>query len=517
MKHLSFAGARFFAGLILVTGLSQLCEAATKYVSNSGSNSNSGNSWAQAWLTLQFAANTISAGDTVWIANGTYTGFNHSTTGTAANPIVYIAAGNNVVINLPCNTTDGINIEGESQAQGANYIEINGVRVIDQPRNGIRLVYAHQCTVRNTYCENNFERGIFTGFTDDLLLEFNECLESIDEHGIYVSNSSDSSIIRYNICHHNNRGGIQINADASQGGDGISTGPEIYGNILYENGVAGGAAINLDGVQGAFIYNNLLYENHATGIALFQQDGAEPSINAKIIHNTIVNASNARWCILAVNGSYGAQIFNNILINQHPTRGSIAINTADTAGFDSDYNIVINRLSRMGDGSSVSFATWQGYGYDAHSMLADPMNEIFVLPGSDYHLLSDAQAIDAGNSAFAAGVNEDIESVFRPQGSQHDIGAYEEMSPLGIDENEEKVVIKQKEIPGLLISHDLIAWPEGMDEKMSMLTVGGKLVTSFDTSDAGEFSLVGLVPGIYALVAYDEHGVQWSRWVMVPY
>src|SRR5688500_20305938 len=115
MKHLSLLNARLFAGLILVAGLPQLCEAATKYVSNSGNNSNSGNSWAQAWLTLQFAANTISAGDTVWIANGTYTGFNHSTTGTVANPIVYIAAGNNVVINLPCNTTDGINNEGVSQ------------------------------------------------------------------------------------------------------------------------------------------------------------------------------------------------------------------------------------------------------------------------------------------------------------------------------------------------------------------------------------------------------------------
>ncbi len=133
-------------------------------------------------------------------------------------------------------TMDGINIEN------ADYIEVNGVSVINQPRNGIRLVFADNCIVRNTYCDNNFERGIFTGFTDDILLEYNECLNSIDEHGIYVSNSSDRSVIRYNVCHHNNRGGIQINADGSQGGDGISTDPEIYGNILYENGVAGGCS-----------------------------------------------------------------------------------------------------------------------------------------------------------------------------------------------------------------------------------------------------------------------------------
>ena len=45
-------------------------EAATKYVSNTGNNNNSGNSWALAWLTLQYASTHIAAGDTVWIQDG---------------------------------------------------------------------------------------------------------------------------------------------------------------------------------------------------------------------------------------------------------------------------------------------------------------------------------------------------------------------------------------------------------------------------------------------------------------
>ena len=214
-----------FAFIIFCTTLAFSLSAATKYVSTSGNNSNSGNSWAQAWKTIQWAEDHIAAGDTVWVADGVYKGFDVRLTGTAANPIVFIAAGNNVVIDTAIATTDLINVED------ANYIEINGFRVINSPRNGIRLVNAHNCIVRNNYCESSFERGIFTGFTNDILIEYNECLTSDDEHGIYVSNSSDRSIIRYNVCHHNNRGGIQINADASQGGDGISTDPEIYGNI----------------------------------------------------------------------------------------------------------------------------------------------------------------------------------------------------------------------------------------------------------------------------------------------
>lgn len=481
--------------------------AATKYVSNTGNNSNSGNSWAEAWLTLQYAADQIAAGDTVWIADGTYTGFDMRTTGTAVNPIVFIASGTNATINLPCGTTDGINVEG------ADHVEINGLRVIDQPRNGIRLVNADFCIVRNNYCENNFERGIFTGFTDDILIEYNECLESIDEHGIYVSNSSDRSIIRYNECHHNNRGGIQINADASQGGDGISTDPEIYGNILYENGVAGGAAINLDGVQSAFIFNNLLYQNHATGIALFQQDGAEPSINAVIIHNTIINASDARWCILAVNGSSGAQVFNNIIINQHPWRGSIALDPDAVPGFNSDYNIVVNSMSKNGDGATVPFSTWQSYGYDAHSMLADPLVEIFVSPGSDYHLLGDSQAVEAGNAASASGVDEDIEGITRPQGVEHDLGAYEYSGPLSIDENDH---VTHLPVAGdiIKISSGRIEWSDGFEGELVLMNLEGKHIRKFDVTGAGGFDLNRLPAGNYLLVLRDSHDIQWSRWVM---
>ena len=109
-----------------------LCAAATKYVSTAGNNANTGNSWAQAWRTIQWAEDHIAAGDTVWVADGSYTGFDVRLTGTAANPIVFIAAGSSVIINAPTGTTDHINVEN------ANYIEINGFRVINSPRNGIR-------------------------------------------------------------------------------------------------------------------------------------------------------------------------------------------------------------------------------------------------------------------------------------------------------------------------------------------------------------------------------------------
>ncbi|HLF62240.1 MAG TPA: right-handed parallel beta-helix repeat-containing protein [Saprospiraceae bacterium] len=412
--------------------------ATTWYVSNSGSDSNNGLSPGMAFLTIQFAENQCGPGDSVLVANGSYAGFYVDVSGTPVAPIVFLANGNAVFVTSPTNTTDGINVEGDED-NGADWIELNGFIVNDMPRNGIRLVYAHNCVVRNCICDSNFERGIFTGFTDDILIEDNVCSNSEDEHGIYVSNSSDRSIIRNNVCHHNNGGGIQINADASQGGDGISSDPEIYGNILYENGVVGGAAINLDGVQGAFIYNNLLYENHATGIALFQQDGAEPAIDATIAYNTIVQASNGRWCLLIVNGATGAQVYNNILINQHPIRGSIALGPDAITGFGSDYNIVVNSMSVEEGDVILTFEEWQDMGYDLNSMLADPIDNIFTdADGGDYHLLMMSQPVDAGNGDFSFGVTTDIEGNTRPTGPEHDIGAYEDQVVLAIEEEEQE-------------------------------------------------------------------------------
>ena len=126
---------------------------------------------------------------------------------------------------------DGINIEN------ADHVVIDGFITNNMPGNGngIRIVLSDHCVVRNCLCDNNAERGIFTGFTNDVLIEYNICSNSIDEHGIYVSNSSDRPIIRFNECFGNNATGIHMNGDLSAGGDGIISDALIYGNILSSN------------------------------------------------------------------------------------------------------------------------------------------------------------------------------------------------------------------------------------------------------------------------------------------
>ena len=70
----------------------------------------------------------------------------------------------------PVRTPDGINLEG------ASYIVIDGFTVIGMPRTGIRSVTNDHVTIRNNIGDKNGRWGIFTGFSDDLLIEDNEML-----------------------------------------------------------------------------------------------------------------------------------------------------------------------------------------------------------------------------------------------------------------------------------------------------------------------------------------------------
>jgi len=387
------------------------------YVKNGGSNVADGLSLATAWATLQHAADVVNAGDTVHVQDGNYAGFYLERSGTAGNPITFLAAGSNVQITSDNGTTpDGINIEN------ASYAVIDGFIVNNRTRAGIRTALSSFVTVRNCRCGFNGRWGIFTGHAYDLTIENNETHHSVIEHGIYVSNSGDRPILRGNILHHNNANGIHMNGDESQGEDGTISDALVENNIIYENGSAGGSGINMDGVTNSIVRNNLLYDNHASGISLYRIDGATGSTGNLVINNTIVNASNARWCINISNGSTDNTLRNNILYNYHSFRGAITIDSTSLPGLSSDYNAVISRFSSNGGNSVMTLAAWQALGYDAHSFVATPA-QLFVAPTSDYHLSDSSLAIDTGTLALAP--SSDLEGNPRPVGTAPDIGAYE--------------------------------------------------------------------------------------------
>jgi parallel beta-helix repeat protein len=370
-----------------------------------------------AWATLQHAADVVGPGDTVHVSNGDYAGFYVSSSGTSGNPITFLAESPAVRITADnASTPDGINIEG------VDHVVIDGFTLDGRTRAGIRTAVSHFVTIRNCHAGYNGHWGIFSGFAYDLTIENNEAHHSTAEHGIYTSNSGDRPIIRGNLVHDNQNCGIHMNGDRTEGGDGLISDALVERNIVYGNGTGGGSGINMDGVVDSVVRNNLLYDNHSSGISLFRIDGATGSTGNLIVNNTIINASDARWCVNINTGSTANTVVNNILYNYHPWRGVITIDGSSRTGFVSDYNSVMERFSNDGGDDVLDLAAWRALGYDAHSLVAAPSDN-FVSPGTDFHLLDTSPAIDGGTSAGAPA--QDLEGNPRPVGGGVDVGAYE--------------------------------------------------------------------------------------------
>lgn len=397
-------------------------EAATRYVAPppAGDDANPG-TLAEPWATLQHAADQLAAGDVLEVRAGRYAGFQLVTSGSPGDPIVirnYAAETPIVDADNPA-TPDGINLEG------ASHVTVEGFRVEGASRAGLRAVLCEHVTLRGNESVDNGSWGILTGFCDDLLIEHNSTSGSVDEHGIYVSNSGDRPVIRNNTIFGNNANGIHMNGDASLGGDGIISNALVENNVIFDNGAAGGSAINMDGVQDSVIRNNLIHDTHASGISLYRIDGGGPSSNNRVLNNTVVVASDGRWALNIQDGATGNQVFNNILLNRHDWRGSIDISTDSLSGFESDYNIVMERFTLDGgDTPPLTLAEWRSRtGQDTHSIVATPAEVFADFGNDDYRLHAASPAVDAGTTLLD--VSDDLLGAPRGIGAGYDIGAYE--------------------------------------------------------------------------------------------
>jgi parallel beta-helix repeat protein len=396
------------------------------FVAPNGNNAAAGTLEAP-WQTLQHAANRVAPGDRVTVRQGNYVGFYLSRSGTAAAPIEFFAEPGVLINQRNATTPDGINLER------ASHIIIDGFAVNGMPRAGVRSVgvpsdFAEFVTVRNVQASNNGTWGIFTGHVDDLLIESNRTWGSIDEHGIYVSNSGDRPVIRNNVIYDNHGSGIHMNGDLSQGGDGIISGALVSGNVIYNNAkfdgtsLGGGSGINMDGVQNSRIENNLLYNNHASGISLYSIDAAAGASGNVLVNNTVRQPSDGRWALNIQDASTGNTALNNILISDHASRGALDISADSLSGFVSDYNVVISRFNR--GGGTISLSQWQAQtGNDTHSLVATAA-ALFADPSvGNYHLLATSPAVDHGTQLQAPAI--DFEGQPRPGGTSIDIGADE--------------------------------------------------------------------------------------------
>lgn len=444
------------------------------HVGGTGASDSNPGTVGSPWATLQKAADTVIAGDTVYVHAGTYKGFEIANkSGTSTSRIVF-KADSGVTINENASgihNKDGINLEM------ASYITIDGFTLVGSrnsstSRAGIRVVgngddaagvFSTGVIIKNNKCSQWGIWGIFCGFAENITIENNECSESAKEHGIYFSNSADNPIIRSNRVWGNANAGIHVNSDIDSGNlanpkvDGIIRNALIENNIIYENGdgyvgvfdssTGGGSAINMDGVQDSLVQNNLLYNNHASGISLYRVDGAEGAKNNSIINNTIIMAqykngtSASRYCLNIVGAgtpytpSSGNIIFNNIFYNLG-TRGSITVDDGSRANMKSDYNICEDYFLTVNDADSGGdlvrdITSWRTLGFDTNSIVVSlaQMKALFTdYDNKDYSLVLGSSAINFGVTTFNSKSAPTTDINTNARSVAYDAGAYEYQS-----------------------------------------------------------------------------------------
>lgn len=352
---------------------------------------------ALPWRTLQHAADRLEPGDVLVVRAGSYQGFCALTGGTAESPITYWAEREEVILRETARCGDSYDVPDVVNLEGANFVVLDGFRVRDAERAGIRVVEAEGVVLRNNVVGPNGRWGIFSGFAPRLQLLDNVTFGSRLEHGIYVSNSrvaDEAVLIRGNESYGNARSGIQLNGDCHAGGDGIIAGATIENNLLHDND---SKPLSLISVADSVVRNNLFYRNGlvngAGGIHLTNEPGCaatQASRGVVVVNNTLVEPTIAG--VRITDDAEGHVIFNNLVVSP---KGIIdEVGRSDSAS---------NLVTTVSDG-------------------------LFVGPAADdYHLAAGSRAVDAGRADYqgAPAPQEDLEGAPRPQGAGVDLGAFE--------------------------------------------------------------------------------------------
>jgi hypothetical protein len=346
----------------------------------------------------------VHPGDVVFVADGAYSSFSiDGVRAPSTAPITIYAQGTGAMVSP--GRRDSIEVTNSF------YVVIDGLNASGAPRAGASVLCSNHITIKNGRFIGNKRWGIFSGFSDDLVLDHNEAAGSQREHGIYASNSADRPVIRGNLVHDNAASGIQINADGDEkpetdcawyqaGGvaDGVTTGAVLEGNVIYANGVRGGGAINLDGVQGSVVRNNVLYGNHATGIVNYKGDGNAGPKGMEILSNTLVQATGARQGLQLLETAGPNLVRDNILYHPDANKAGLELGApSDVPNVDSDHN-VLDRFILDSNDTVVPLSALQAtYGLDRGSVAGAPPGSLFrSAAGGDYALAPASPAIAKG-------------------------------------------------------------------------------------------------------------------------
>ncbi len=417
------------------------------YVAQSGSDTNPGTE-AQPWLTIQKAANTLMAGDSVLIKTGTYQErVVPANSGTEGDYITYADYPGNTV------TIDGSGITlppwgGLVDLTGRSYITVSGLRVInagpDSNNTGILADGSSHIIIEKNFTSNTMSSGIGVWGSDNVIIDGNEvelaCKDGIQEfisvggtsnfevknnhvhngtpeyvkEGICVKDGSNNGTVYGNHVHDVVRVGVYVDA-----WDKHTYNIDVFKNVIHD--IADNNGISLASEMGGLlenikIYNNVAYHNRYCGVSISTNgpggaQGQHPMKNIRVVNNTFYNNGWTVWGGgINIENPYAEDVVVRNNICSQNLYFQLAVDAiVPLQNFTVDHNLI--------DG----FRGTEGEIYGSDSVIGDPD---FVNPvATNFRLQAASPAIDTGSSIEAPA--DDFDGNPRPHGSGFDIGAFE--------------------------------------------------------------------------------------------
>ena len=395
------------------------------------------------WRTIQKAADTLVAGDTVYIRAGTY----HEqvvpqNSGSAGQPITYAAYPGETATIDGSSITLQDDLDGLFNVSGKSHLVVSGLHIINAGpygnNAGIMILNSDHITVENnsTYNTNSSGIGVWgsshvvvdgnrveeaggggwqecitVAGTDTFVVRNNEVLACYKE-GIDAKDGASNGQIYRNHVHHTQRVGIYVDA-----WDKHTYNIAVYQNVVHDIQDNDGFAIGseqgglLENVQ---VYNNIAYHNRYVGLTLHDccpGPSTHPVRNITVINNTFYGNGWTVWGggIAVDNPDAQNVVVRNNIVSQNLYFQIAVAAGVPTATLAIDHNLIDGYQGTEGE----------IYGDDA--VVGDPL---FANPaGANFHLRQGSPAIDHGSATGAPGT--DFDGQARPYGAGYDIGADE--------------------------------------------------------------------------------------------
>ena len=407
------------------------------YVSPTGLATNPG-TLSQPWKTIQKAADTLVAGQTVQINSGTYNEkIIPKNSGTAGNLITYMPfPGAEVTIDGTGIPLTAVSFEnGLFQIAGKSYLKIQGLKIINSVYNGINIqpssggVRSSNLEITDNTIQNSYKNGIKATRVDQLTIT-NNFIKHVDlSSGIGVWNAT------YIVVSHNT----------------IDT-PHWYHECqgAYDEGLTISVVNNFEVSYNSLVYTETKPAGYCTGAQRLGIDIKESSQNG-IVHHNIVNNFDAGsiyvdgWHA----GAGGTPSLNHINIYQNYVQngGGITVGCEQSDGIVEYVNIynnlVINAYfsgiqvrGAWGDGLRKNINIYNNTVYGASTLGGNGGAGIYVTTAnlqsnntdsaviirnniSNFYFLATGGGsvgqIRAGNSTIAGMVTADHNIVYGPQ------------------------------------------------------------------------------------------------------